>query len=75
MARGRKPALTLNEQLTKVTEEIDSMKENIKELEKTKRDLEAQIKMNQLSELNEMITESGLSYDEVRKLLNREQDE
>lgn len=75
MARGRKPALTLNEQLTKVTEEIDSMKENIKELEKTKKDLEAQIKMNQLSELNEMITESGLSYDEVRELLNREQDE
>lgn len=71
MARGRKPALTLDEQLAKITEEIDGLKENLKKLEQTKKDLEEQIKMNRLSELDELISESGLSYDEVRELLNR----
>ena len=72
MARGRKPALTLEEQLTKITEEIDKMKASLKELEKTKDDLEEQIKMNKLSELDELITESGLSYDEVKNILKKE---
>lgn len=75
MARGRKPALTLDEQLTKITEEIEGMKSSLKELEKTKKDLEEQIKMNRLSELDELITKSGLSYDEVRELLSQGQDE
>lgn len=75
MARGRKSALTLEEQLAKITEEIDSMKENIKELEKTKKDLEEQIKMSRLSELDELIVKSGLSYEEVKILLSKEQDE
>ena len=72
MARGRKPALTLDEQLAKITEEIESMKSSLKELEKTKKNLEEQIKTNRLSELDELISESGLSYDEVRDLLNKE---
>lgn len=50
MARGRKPALTLDEQLE-----------------------EEQIKMNRLSELDELIEENGLSYDEVKELLGRVQ--
>lgn len=69
MARGRKPVLTLEEQLAKITEEIDSLKENIKELEKTKKDLEERIKMNRLSEIDELIIESGLSYTEVKDIL------
>lgn len=75
MARGRKPALTLEEQLAKITEEIENMKSSLKELEKTKKDLEEQIKMNRLSELDELIEKSGLSYEEVREILNKEQDE
>ena len=75
MPRGRKPALTLEEQLQKITEEIDDLKANIKELEKTKSDLEEQIRLNRLSELDDMIAESGLSFEEVKELLNREQDE
>lgn len=75
MARGRKPALTLDEQLAKITEEIDDLKSNIKALEKTKEEIEEQIKMNHLSEIDDMITESGLSYEEVKELLSRRQDE
>lgn len=75
MPRGRKPALTLDEQLQKITEEIDDLKANIKELQKTKEDLEEQIHLNQLSELDDMITKSGLSFEEVKELLIREQDE
>ena len=75
MARGRKPALTLEEQLTKITEEIENMESSLKELKKSKKDLEEQIKMNRLSELEKLISESGLSYDEVKELLNRGQDE
>ena len=69
MARGRKPALTLEEQLAKITEEIENMKVSLKELEKTKKELEEQIKMNRLSELDELIADSGLSYDEVKELI------
>lgn len=75
MARGRKPSLTLEEQLEKITEEIDDLKSNIKELEKIKKELEGQIKQNQLSELDELISGNGLSYDEVKELLSRGQDE
>ena len=75
MPRGRKPALTLEEQLQKITDEIDDLKANIKELEKAKEYLEEQIRLNRLSELDDLITESGLSFEEVKELLNREQDE
>ena len=72
MARGRKPALTLDEQLAKITEEIENMKSSLKELEKAKKDIEEQIKANRLSELDELITKSGLGYDEVKELLSKE---
>ena len=75
MPRGRKPALTLEERLQKITEEIDDLKANIKELEKTKTDLEEQIRLNRLSELDDLITESGLSFEEVKEMLSGEQDE
>lgn len=55
MARDRKPALSLEEQLDKITEEINQLKAHIKELEKTKRELEEQILVNQLSILDELI--------------------
>lgn len=72
MARGRKPALTLDEQLVKITEEIENMEVSLKELKKAKKDLEEQIKANRLSELDELIEESGLTYDEVKVLIRKE---
>ena len=48
------------------------MEASLKELKKAKKDLEEQIKMNRLSELDELIEENGLSYNEVKKLLKKE---
>ena len=70
MPRGKR--LTLEDKLTKITEEIEKMKESLAELEATKEELEEQIRINKLSELDDLITESGLSYDEVKEMLIKE---
>ena len=73
MARGRKAALTLDEQLEKITAEIDNMENSLKEMKKAKKDLENQIKQARLSELDDIISEKGLSFEEVKKMLSREE--
>lgn len=73
MARGRKPALTLDEQLEKITSEIENMESSLKELKSAKKDLEEQIRMNRLAELDELITASGKSIDEIKELLSTEE--
>ena len=70
MARGKKN-LTLDEQLEKITADIDNMEASLKELKKTKKELEDQIKMNRLAELDELVTASGKSIDEIRELLTK----
>ena len=71
MARGRKAALTLDEQLTKITTEINKMETSLKEMKQAKKDLEEQIKQARLAELDEIISEKGLSFEEVKKMLNK----
>ena len=71
MARGRKAALTLDEQLVKITTEIENMESSLKEMKKAKKDLENQIKHARLSELDYIISEKGLSFDEVKELLTK----
>ena len=70
MARGRK-SLTLDEQLLKITTEIENMELSLKEMKQAKKDLEEQIKQARLSELDEIISEKGLSFEEVKELLNK----
>ena len=70
MARGRK-SLSLDEQLAKITTEIENMESSLKEMKKTKKDLEDQIKQSRLVELDELISEKGLSFEEVKELLNK----
>ena len=70
MARGRK-ALSLDEQLAKITTEIDNMESSLKEMKKAKKDLEEQIRQARLSELDELITEKGLTFEQVRELLDK----
>ena len=70
MARGRK-SLSLDEQLAKITTEIDNMESSLKEMKKAKKDLEDQIKQARLAELDEIIAEKGLSFEEVKELLNK----
>ena len=72
MARGRK-SLSLDEQLEKITAEIDNMESSLKEMKKAKKDLEDQIKQARLSELDDLISEKGLSFDEIKKMLSCEE--
>ena len=69
MARGKK--LSLDEQLAKITTEIENMESSLKEMKKAKKDLEEQIKQARLAELDELISEKGLSFEEVKELLNK----
>ena len=69
MARGKK--LSLDEQLEKITTEIDKMETSLKEMKKAKKDLEDQIKQARLAELEAIIAESGKTFDEVKELLSK----
>lgn len=73
MARGRKTSLSLDEQLAKMNTEIENMESSLKEMKKAKKDLEDQIKQARLAELDEIISEKGLSFDEVKKMLGCEE--
>ena len=69
MARGKK--LSLDEQLVKITTEIENMENSLKEMKKEKKDLEEQIKQAKLAELEAIIAESGKTFDEVKELLSK----
>ncbi len=71
MARTKKVILTPEEQLEKLISDIEAAEENIKEMKKSKKELEAQIKMSHLAELDELISASGKSFDEVKKWLSK----
>lgn len=71
MARGRKKALTLDEQLEKIISEIEETKSKLSELEEKKKELEKQVKMNRVAELDEFITSHGLNIEDVRELLEK----
>ena len=47
------------------------MESSLKEMKQAKKDLEEQIKQARLAELDEIISEKGLSFDEVKELLNK----
>ena len=70
MARGRKN-LTLDEQLAKITTEIENMETSLKEMKQAKKELEDQIRQTRLAELDELISEKGLSLEEVKELLTK----
>ncbi len=71
MARTKKVILTPEEQLEKLISDIEAAEENIKEMKKSKKELEAQIKMSHLAELDELISASGKSFDDVKKWLSK----
>lgn len=71
MARGRKKALTDEELIVKLTEDIAQAEANLKELKAQKKAVEDRIKAVQLAELNDIIKESGKTFDEVREMLKQ----
>lgn len=70
MARGRKN-LTLDEQLAKITTEIENMEISLKEMKQAKKELEEQIKQARLAELDDIISEKGLTFEQVKELLDK----
>ena len=71
MPRGRKKALTPEEQLEKLFSEIEETENKLKELKAKRKELEEAIKMNRVVELEEFISSRGLSIDEVKELLEK----
>ena len=72
MARGARK-LSLDEQLNRITDEIEKMEESLKEMRKVKKELEEQIRQNRLIELDEIISQKGLSFDDVKELPNNKE--
>ena len=71
MPRGRKKALTLDEQLEKIISDITETEERLKERKTKKLEVEEQLKMNRIVELDNFISSQGLSIDEVKELLEK----
>ena len=70
MARKKKVSLTAEEQLNQIIADIEETKETLRSLENSKKELEEKVKMDRLAALDELIMQSGKSYDEVRELLS-----
>lgn len=72
MARNRRN-ITPEEQLEQLSVDIENMEETLKEMKRTKKELESQIKMNKLEELYNIITSNGKTIDEVKDMLQCEE--
>lgn len=70
MARGRKKALSLDEQLEQVKTEISEMEQNLKDLKLKKKQLESEIKKEEKDKIISLIEQSGKSFDEVKAFLS-----
>lgn len=73
MPRGRK-SYTLEEQLERITNEISNMETSLAEMKRAKKKLEDQIKMNRLSELDDLLTEKGITIEKIMELIENGQD-
>lgn len=71
MARGKR-GLSTAEQLEKINETIAVKEEELKSLKAQRKELEAQKKQEDLSELYELISASGKSMEEVKELLSKQ---
>lgn len=69
MARGRKKALPLEGQLEKVISDISFTEEALKELKLKKKTIEEKMKIQKLDQLNAVISEKGLTIDQVTDLI------
>lgn len=68
MPRGRK-SYTLEEQLEITTREIAETEASLKNLKKKKKELDLQIRQKNISELYDIIQESGKTVEEVKTML------
>lgn len=70
MPRGKR-TYTLEEQLERITNEIENMESSLKQLKSAKQEIEAQIRQNRLAELDELIALKGLTFDQVKDRLSQ----
>lgn len=68
MARGRK-SYTLDEQLEKMTTEIENMEIELKKMKQLKVELEQRIRQNKLAELDQLMSSKGLSFEDLKEML------
>lgn len=68
MARNRRN-ITPEEQLEQLSVDIENMEETLKEMKRTKKELESQIKMNKLEELYDIIISNGKTINEVKEMV------
>ena len=57
--------------MTISTAEFEATEATFIELKETKKELESQIHQQRLSELDELIQEKGLSFDELKEMLSK----
>jgi hypothetical protein len=70
MARGRKK-YTLDEQYELTVKQIGELETTLKDLKAKRKELEVSLKDRKLSELNNLIVETGLSIDEIKDLIQK----
>ena len=68
MARGKR-AFTLEEKYNKLLEEKKIVEDALVKLNAQQKELESQLRMQRLSKLEEMISKSGKSFEEIENML------
>ena len=71
MPRGRR-SYTLEEELEMMNNDIANTEEKLKQLKAKKVVLEERIKKANLEELDELIKSKGLSFEQVREMLDQD---
>lgn len=69
--RKAKKQETLQEQLERISAELEQAKENVKRLRKVKKELEEKIRIKELEELDELRRENGKTIEEVKAFLRK----
>lgn len=70
MARGKR-SITLDEQLEKMNDEIQKLEDKLKELRLKKKALESSIENQKLSDLYDIIIQSGKTIDEAKEIIEQ----
>ena len=74
MARGRK-TYTLDEQLEKITTEIENIEKVLNEKKQEQKDILAQIDLRDMKELYQYIKDNGKTIDDIKSLIESDVEE
>lgn len=74
MARGRK-TYTLDEQLEKITTEIENIEKVLKEKKQEQKEILAQIEIRDMKELYQYMKDNGKTIDDIKLLIESDAEE